>query len=357
MRAAFADHRADRGRRDHDLGGQDETAADARKQRLRDDALQRQRELRADLDLPIIGEHVDDAVDRARARVGVQGGQCQMPGFRQRQGRLDRIDVAHLSDQDHVGILPEDPAERAPEGRRVDLDLALLDATQLVGVHVLDGILDRDDVLGRCLVDQIDHRRQRRRFAAAGWTRDQHQPPRPERQLRRMGGKTEFLERRNRARQHAQRERQVTALVIERTTKARESFDLEREVSVPRLFQLADSRLAGERTRQLIHRVARRDGRFFDRNEYPGDAHAGQTVRCDEQVGRTLVERDVDQARDVPREPCGRCHPAPNFIRTVDFLATRKVAIWLEPRNCGESSQNRSSLRQEGRPVSDFPRG
>ena len=136
-----------------------------------------------------------------------------------------------------------------------------------------------------------------------------------------MGGKTEFLERRNRARQHAQRERQVTAPVIERTTKARESLDLEREVSVPRLFQLADSRLAGERTGQLIHRVARRDGRFFDRNEYPGDAHAGQTVRCDEQVGRTLVERDVDQARDVPREPCGRCHPAPNFIRTVDFLA------------------------------------
>ena len=43
-------------------------------------------------------------------------------------------------------------------------------------VHVLDRVLDRDDVAGRGAVAVVDHRRQRGRLARAGAADDQHQP-------------------------------------------------------------------------------------------------------------------------------------------------------------------------------------
>ena len=66
-----------------------------------------------------------------------------------RQRGLDRLLVAHLADQDHVGVLAQHAAQRALERARCPADLALVDDRALVAVQELDRVLDRDDVLGR----------------------------------------------------------------------------------------------------------------------------------------------------------------------------------------------------------------
>ena len=63
----------------------------------------------------------------------------------------DRLEVAHLADEDHVRVLAERGAESGGEAGRVGADLALVDDAALVAVEELDRILDRDDVVvARC---------------------------------------------------------------------------------------------------------------------------------------------------------------------------------------------------------------
>ena len=82
-------------------------AAGLRQQRLADDPLEHERELRADLRLLVRREDVDDAVDGLRRRVGVQGAEGEVAGLGDAQRRLDRLEVAHLADQHDVGILAQ----------------------------------------------------------------------------------------------------------------------------------------------------------------------------------------------------------------------------------------------------------
>ena len=50
----------------------------------------------------------------------------QVAGLGRRQRRLDRLEVAHLADEDHVGILAQGGAQRGGEAVGVDADLALV---------------------------------------------------------------------------------------------------------------------------------------------------------------------------------------------------------------------------------------
>ena len=91
-----------------------------------------------------------------------------------------RFAVTNFPDQDHVGIVPQDASqargERQPD-LRMDLDLA--DA----GRVVFDGIFDRDDLESRIL-DRVERRIKRRRFAASGRPGDEHDPVRQTRSAR-----------------------------------------------------------------------------------------------------------------------------------------------------------------------------
>ena len=70
---------------DHEhLVGRHPAAADLRQQRLREDADDRRRQLRADLLLLVGGEDVDDAVDRALGAGGVQRAEDDVARFRPR---------------------------------------------------------------------------------------------------------------------------------------------------------------------------------------------------------------------------------------------------------------------------------
>ena len=125
-------------------------------------------ELEADLLLLVRREDRDDAVDGLRGVQGVQGREHQVAGLGRGDGGLDRLVVAHLADQDDVGVLAQGAAQGGGEAAGVDLDLALVDDRLLVAVEELDRVLDGDDVLAALGVDVVDHRRQGRGLARAG---------------------------------------------------------------------------------------------------------------------------------------------------------------------------------------------
>ena len=133
---------------------------------------------RAHLPLLLGRKDVDDAVDRLRGRLGMQGGEDEMASLGRGQGGGDRLQVAHLADQDHVGILSQGGAQAEGEVGRVGADLALVDDRVFVLVQELDRILDREDVVLALVVDHVDHRRQRRALARAGGAGDEDETAR-----------------------------------------------------------------------------------------------------------------------------------------------------------------------------------
>jgi predicted alpha/beta-hydrolase family hydrolase len=95
-------------------------------------------------------------VQRAEDEVTCLGG-----GHRRR----DRLEVAHLADEDHVRVLAKRTAQAFGKRRRVDADLALVDDAALVAMQELDRILDGEDVVVPRPVDLVDHRGERGRLA------------------------------------------------------------------------------------------------------------------------------------------------------------------------------------------------
>ena len=83
------------------------------------------------------------------------------------QRGLDRLQVAHLADEHDVGVLAQGGPEGVGEGVGVGVQLALVHDALLVGVQVLDGVLDGDHVLVALAVDLVEHGRQGRRLARA----------------------------------------------------------------------------------------------------------------------------------------------------------------------------------------------
>ena len=179
MELVLADQVPDRGRRDEDLHREAAPLARRlRQERLAEDPLEDERELRPHLRLLARGEGVDDPVHRLDGAVRVEGREREVARLGDPERRLHRLEVAHLADEDDVGVLSEDGPERVRERVRVGVELALVDDAALVGVEELDRVLDRDDVEGPLAVDLVDHRRERRRLARARGTRDEHEAAR-----------------------------------------------------------------------------------------------------------------------------------------------------------------------------------
>ena len=118
-----------------------------RHQALGDDPLEHRGQLDADLPL------VDAAGRPTMMRLiglggidGMQGGEDQVAGLGGVQGGLDRLEVAHLADQDDVRILAQGAFQGDWKPIGIGADLALVDDALLVAVQELDRILDGDDM-------------------------------------------------------------------------------------------------------------------------------------------------------------------------------------------------------------------
>ena len=78
-----------------------------RQELLGHDALKRDRELNSHLLLLVRREDVDDPVDRLRGVLRVQGREDEVARLGRGQGGRDRLEVTHLTDEDHVGVLAQ----------------------------------------------------------------------------------------------------------------------------------------------------------------------------------------------------------------------------------------------------------
>ena len=184
MGLPLADQVADRGRADQDLDRGDATLTVGRRDELLgDDALQRGRELHAHLLLLVRREHVDDAVDRLRRVLRVQRREHEVTGLGRGDRGPDRLEVTHLADEDHVGVLAEDVLQGLGEPVRVGADLALVHDAALVAVQELDRVLDGHDVTGALPVHDVDHRGQRRGLARSRGAGDDDEPALEARQV------------------------------------------------------------------------------------------------------------------------------------------------------------------------------
>ncbi len=147
-----------------------------RNEPLADRPLQGPGERDARLAVLVGGEEVDDPVDRLDGVDGVQRREHEVARLGGRQGGGDGLGVAHLADEDDVGVLPHRRAEGDEEALGVEAHLPLADGGHVVTVEHLDRVLDGDDVALAGVVDVVDHRRQGRRLARARRSRHEHEP-------------------------------------------------------------------------------------------------------------------------------------------------------------------------------------
>ena len=83
---------------------------------------------------------------------------CECGGER----HLYALNIAHLSDENHIRALPHHMAQRLLVARGIRADLALRNAGHIVEMQVFDGVLDRDHVNRTRLIDLVNHRGERR---------------------------------------------------------------------------------------------------------------------------------------------------------------------------------------------------
>src|SRR6185436_9837588 len=173
----------------------------------------------------------EHAIDRLR-RVGrVQRRENEVARVRGLQRRIERFEISNFADEDDVGVLTQHAAKGLTERRRVGADLALVDVRVHVTMEELDRVLDRDDVGAAILIDVLDHRRQRRRLARAGNSRDEDETTRLHRDLLEHRGQAQLDDRLRLIRDGPHRVAEGAALLIQVDAEPSDARYTDREVA------------------------------------------------------------------------------------------------------------------------------
>ena len=258
-------------------------------------ALQDAGELNADLALLVRREDGDDAVDGLGRVERVQRREHQVPGLGGEQRGLDGLVIAHLADQDHVGILTQRAAQRVRERLRVDRDLALVDDRMMVAVQVLDRVLDRHDVRRARRVDVVDHRRQRRALAAAGRAGHEDEAALFGRDPLEHRREAELVDRLDPHRDHAKDQADRAALLEDVDTEPADARDAVGEVDFLRLAELL-ALFGGEQKAGHRLGVGPIEPLFFGRDRQRA-VHAHHRIAADleVQVGRAAGDGRLEE--------------------------------------------------------------
>src|SRR5690606_35316670 len=295
----------------------------AGQERLGDDDFQDERELGPDLRLLVRREDVDDAVDRLGRGVRVQRGQREVPGLGDGERGRDRLEVAHLADQDDVRILAQRVLERRAEGLRVRADLALVDDAALVPVHELDRVLDGQDVAALFTVDLVDHRGERRALPRAGRPGHEDEVARPFGELGHDGRQLQLFELLYAERDLPDRDGNAPALAVDDPAEARQLLNPEGEVE---LFLLLEALLlllrqdrVGEQERVLRgqHVI---DGGVHDAAV---DAKLRTLSRRQVQIARATADHLLEQGPEIDRRGLG------THVSAVSLMTSSSVVIPL----------------------------
>ncbi|MNS52212.1 hypothetical protein D3C72_849220 [compost metagenome] len=160
---------------DHDLHRRPAATLGGLHQPLGDEGLEVVAKIVEQLGPALLGEEVDDAVQRLVGVVGVQGGDGQMPGLREGQRMLHGLPVTDLTDEDDVRCLAQGVLQGRVEAAGVHPHLPLVDDALAVAMDELHRILDGDDVATAVAVAMVDEGRERGGLARAGAADEEHQ--------------------------------------------------------------------------------------------------------------------------------------------------------------------------------------
>lgn len=255
-------------------------------------------QLAADLVLRTGRADVDDAVNRLRRADGVQRAHDKVSGLGSRDGSGNRLIVAHLADEDDVGVLTQGAAQRRSKAAHIGADLALVDQRAAALIDVLDGVLNRDDVVAARLIDVVDHGGQRGGFAAARGACDQDQAARLVGQLCQNGRHGQLLQGRDRVVQQAQCGRGPALLVKDVHTAAGPVGRDKRKVCVD---ALRCDGLAVGLVHQAQNQRARLCRRKLDRclRQMPVDAEHQRQPLGDMNIAGLVVPRQRGELMDL----------------------------------------------------------
>ena len=246
-------------------------------------------------------EHGDDAVDRLGRVQRVERRENEVPRLGGRQGRPDRLGVAHFADEDHVGVLAQRAPERDGEALRVHVELALVDDRLLVAVQVLDRVLDRHDVLVAESVDVVHHRGERRRLARSRRAGAEHEASLLHADSLEDGGQEQLADRQDSRRNDPQHESHGAPLLEDAAAEPAEIRHLVGRVDLEIGLELLFLARRHDRERH-------RHGVFLDDAAHLGhgfqdtvDAENGEGADLQMEVRSPALDRHLQEIVDVHR--------------------------------------------------------
>ena len=230
------------------------------------------------------GEEVDDAVDGLGSVDGMQRAHHEVPCLGGREGGRDGLHVAHLPDQDVVGVLAQNVLESRHVAVGVQADLALVDDRLLVLMQHLDGIFDRDDVAAHGLVDVVYHRRQGGGLARARGAGDEHQAARLQRYPADHIRQAQLLKGGHRGRHLTHGDADATALTEDVDAEAALVGERVGKVDLVVLREAPDLLVRHDRGGRVLG-VVGHHRRVIEHDEFAVHTDHGRTAGLDVQVG------------------------------------------------------------------------
>jgi hypothetical protein len=196
--------------------------------------------------------------------------------------------------------LTQRAANRLGERCDVDAHFALVDRALLVVVLELNRVFDRDDVVVVVIVEIVNHRGQRGRFARPRGSGDDNQAARPRDEALKYRGYAEIVHRPQLDRNLPQHHGDVTALAENRHAETGRVAKGEAEVGAARLLKLL---LAAVR-RDALHeslRIGRLEHLGFQSLHPPVNAQDRRLAHRDVKIARTLLHAGREQFVDKNR--------------------------------------------------------
>jgi len=251
-------------------------------------------------------EALDEAVHGGHRAGGVQGPDHEVAGLGGGERQPHRLHVAHLADDDDVGILAQRGPERPREAHGVGAHLPLVHQRGLHRVHELDRVFEGDDVVGLRLVDQVHDRGERGALAAPGRSADQDDPPVVVQELGEPSGDAQLGEGRGEVGDDAEGGAPAAALMEGVHPVAPHLGDGVAEVELARLLQRLGLPRAQDGEDGLAGAVGVQGPDPLHALEGAELSHPGRLVHGEVQVRGTLVADGGEEAVDGSREALGR---------------------------------------------------
>ena len=225
----------------------------------------------------------------------MKGAKHKVTRFRSGDGRLDCLQVTHLTHQNDVRVHPQDTAQRLAEAWHVHVHLALGDDGILVVVIKLDGIFNGDNVGVITLdVDDVNHGGQRGALAGAGRPGHQAHAARLVQQFLHRGRQADLLERQQRCRYLPQHRCESSPLLEHTHPKPGHVTKRKGEIRPAPLTHFLNVLVRSDGTHQFLGHLIR-ESRTIHLLQNTVQADRGRHPHPDVKIGRSLLHHKVQQ--------------------------------------------------------------